>query len=180
MKAATTGLVCCLLLTSPPLLHNAAAQSTSATAPAISAATLQFVTQVAISDLFEIASARLALARGNDAQKAFANQMIEDHGKTSSELRQVIVTRGLKIDLPSQLDTAHQTTYEQLNDARGEDFQSLYSAQQVAAHQEAIAIFERYAQSGDIPELKDWAAKTLPALKHHLEMAQKLGGPARK
>ena len=34
---------------------------------------------------------------------------------------------------------------------------------------------ERYAQGGDNPELKAWAGKTLPALKHHLEMAENLG-----
>jgi putative membrane protein len=32
--------------------------------------------------------------------------------------------------------------------------------------------FERYAKGGDDPKLKDWAGKTLPALQHHLEMAQ--------
>jgi Domain of unknown function (DUF4142) len=28
-----------------------------------------------------------------------------------------------------------------------------------------------YAKGGDDSKLKDWAAKTLPALRHHLEMA---------
>lgn len=174
MMKPTTALLSCLLLTSPGLIHGVAAQSNAATTPAISAATQQFITNVAISDLFEIASARLALARGTEPQKAFANQMIADHGKTSSELRQIIVVRSMNVDLPSQLDTAHQAKYDQLNDARGGDFGALYATQQVAAHKEAIANFDRYAKGGDVPELRDWAAKTLPALNHHLEMAQKL------
>jgi putative membrane protein len=37
-----------------------------------------------------------------------------------------------------------------------------------------VSLFERYANGGDNPDLKAWAGKTLPALKHHLEMAQKL------
>lgn len=179
MKTATALVLGGLLAASPSYVQTAAAQSTAAQAPAISPATQQFVNKVAISDLFEIATARLALARGTDAQKAFANQMIQDHGKTSSELRQVIVVRGLKIDIPSQLDSAHQAKYEQLNDARGDDFGAAYAKQQIAAHQEAIALFQRYAQNGDMPELKEWAAKTLPALNHHLEMAQKLDGAAK-
>ncbi|MCG6206398.1 DUF4142 domain-containing protein [Rhodopseudomonas sp. HC1] len=177
MKTTTALVLSCLLVAAPPMVQTAAAQSSSAQAPAISTATQQFITQVGISDLFEIASSRLALARGTDAQKGYANQMIEDHGKTSSELRQLIVVRGLKIDIPSQLDSAHQGKYDQLNNARGEDFHALYASQQVAAHKDAIALFQRYAQDGDLPELKDWAAKTLPALNHHLEMAQKLTGP---
>ena len=45
---------------------------------------------------------------------------------------------------------------------------------QVSAHKDAVSLFERYAKSGDDPKLKDWAGKTLPALQHHLQMAQDL------
>src|SRR5436853_3961908 len=50
---------------------------------------------------------------------------------------------------------------------------------QLQAHQEAVDLFTRYSASGDNNELKSWAAKTLPKLKEHLAMAQKLdqGGP---
>lgn len=37
-----------------------------------------------------------------------------------------------------------------------------------------MSLFERYAKGGDNPALKEWAGKTLPALQHHLEMAQNL------
>jgi putative membrane protein len=40
--------------------------------------------------------------------------------------------------------------------------------------QGCVSLFERYAKGGDNAHLKDWAGKTLPALKHHLEMAQNL------
>ncbi len=39
---------------------------------------------------------------------------------------------------------------------------------------DAVALFEAYAKSGDDPELKSWAAKTLPHLKEHLSIAKKL------
>jgi len=45
---------------------------------------------------------------------------------------------------------------------------------QVSAHKDAVSLFERYGKVGDNAKLKDWASKTLPALKHHLEMAQAL------
>ena len=45
---------------------------------------------------------------------------------------------------------------------------------QVSAHKDAVSLFERYAKGGDDPKLKDWAGKTLPALQHHLEMAQEM------
>jgi Domain of unknown function (DUF4142) len=43
---------------------------------------------------------------------------------------------------------------------------------QVSAHKDAVSLFERYAKGGENAEPKDWAGKTLPALKHHLELAE--------
>jgi putative membrane protein len=37
-----------------------------------------------------------------------------------------------------------------------------------------VSLFERYAKGGDNAALKDWAGKTLPALQHHLQMAEGL------
>jgi len=42
------------------------------------------------------------------------------------------------------------------------------------AHEDAVSLFERYSKGGDNADLKNWAGKTLPALKHHLEMAKAL------
>jgi putative membrane protein len=44
----------------------------------------------------------------------------------------------------------------------------------VSAHKDAVSLFERYAKGGENSKLKGWAGKTLPALQHHLEMAQAL------
>ena len=56
----------------------------------------------------------------------------------------------------------------------GKDFDQSYDQAQVKGHKDAVALFEAYAKSGDDPELKSWAAKTLPHLKEHLSMAEKL------
>jgi putative membrane protein len=49
-----------------------------------------------------------------------------------------------------------------------------YRAVQVDAHEDAVSLFQRYAKGGDSETLKAWAAKTLPALQHHLDMAKAL------
>jgi putative membrane protein len=124
--------------------------------------------------MFEIASSKVAQSQGNPAEKKFAEQMITDHTKTSSELKRLVTGGALKVELPSQLDSAHQSKLDKLNQAKGEEFSSTYASQQVSAHKDAVSLFERYAKGGDQAELKDWAGKTLPALKHHLEMAEQL------
>ena len=48
----------------------------------------EFVNKVAISDMFEIQSSQLALSKQADADtKPFAEKMVQDHQKTSSELK---------------------------------------------------------------------------------------------
>ena len=45
---------------------------------------------------------------------------------------------------------------------------------QLQAHKEAVELFSEYAKDGDNSELKSWAGQTLPHLKEHLAMAEKL------
>jgi putative membrane protein len=74
--------------------------------------------------------------------------------------------------IPTVLDGSSQKKLDKLRDAKPEDFASEYDPMQVSAHKDAVSLFQRYAKGGDDAKLKDWAAKTLPALEHHLKMAQ--------
>ena len=85
-----------------------------------------------------------------------------------------MVPADLKAALPAALDDASEKKLAKLRDAKAEDFASVYDPMQVSAHKDAVSLFERYAGGGDNPKLQEWAGKTLPALKHHLEMAQAL------
>ena len=111
--------------------------------------------------------------KGNAEEKKFAEMMLADHTKTSTELKSM-VPANLKAALPTALDDASQKKITKLRDAKPENFASEYDSMQVSAHKDAVSLFERYANGGEDPKLKDWAGKTLPALKHHLEMAQAL------
>jgi putative membrane protein len=133
--------------------------------------TADFIKEAATSDMLEIDSSKLAQQKGNATEKTFAGQMITDHTKTSSELKSM-VSGDLKAAIPTALDDSSQKKLDKLRDAKPEDFASEYDPMQVSAHKDAVSLFERYAKGGDDPKLKDWAAKTLPALQHHLEMAQ--------
>jgi putative membrane protein len=124
--------------------------------------------------MFEISSNKLAEDKGNAAEKSFASMMVTDHTKTSSELKGLVSSGKVKAELPTALDSSHQSKLDKLKDLSGKDFSSNFDSYQVSAHKDAVSLFERYAKGGDNADLKDWAGKTLPALKHHLEMAEKL------
>jgi len=90
------------------------------------------------------------------------------------ELRSLVDGGKVKATLPSGLDAEHQKMLDDLKMKNGKEFDQSYDEIQVKAHQDAVALFNVYAKSGDDPELKKWAAKTLPNLQRHLTMAQKL------
>ena len=140
----------------------------------IAPTTPDFVKEVAISDMFEIESSKLAEQKGNASEKTFASQMITDHTKTSNELRGLVTDGKVKAELPTTLDSSRQSKLDKLKGATGKDFSSDFDSDQVSAHKDAVSLFERYAKSGDNADLKDWAGKTLPTLKHHLDMAENL------
>jgi putative membrane protein len=135
--------------------------------------TEDFVKEAAVSDMFEIESSRLATTKGDAATKAFAAQMVTDHTKTSSELK-TAVTGDSGLQIPTALDDSHQSKLDKLKGLSGADFAKEYRSVQVSAHKSAVSLFKRYADGGEDAKLKAWAAKTLPALQHHLEMAEAL------
>jgi putative membrane protein len=63
------------------------------------------VSKIAISDMFEVQSSQLALAKQADAD---TEKMIQDHQKTSSELKALVDGGKVKATLPTALDTQHQ------------------------------------------------------------------------
>jgi putative membrane protein len=164
----------CVLLAGPALAQSAGEKTGVNSVLGISPTTPDFVKEVATSDMFEIQSSTLAQDKGNAAAKSFAGQMIADHTKTSTELKQLVSSGKVQADVPTVLDSSHQSKLDKLKDASGKDFSPDYASDQVSAHKDAVSLFERYAKGGDNSDLKDWAGKTLPALKHHLEMAEGL------
>lgn len=165
----------CILMAAPAYAQSVGEKSGINSALGVSPSTEDFVKEVAISDMFEIEASKLAQQKGNTEEKTFASHMVTDHGKTSTELKGLVSGGKVKAELPKALDSSHRSKLDTLKGASGKDFSSEFDAIQVSAHKDAVDLFERYSKGGDNADLKNWAGKTLPALKHHLEMAQDLG-----
>jgi putative membrane protein len=135
----------------------------------------EFARKVAISDKMEIQSSQLVLSRNPDSDtKPFAEKMVKDHQETSAELKAMVDSGKVKATLPTALDAEHEKKLDELKAKSGKDFDSAYDHMQLQAHEEAVELFEQYARDGDNPDLKAWAAKTLPHLQEHLAMAKRL------
>jgi putative membrane protein len=133
----------------------------------------QFATTAGVSNLFEIASSKVALTKAQNADvKTFAQRMIDDHTKAGDEM--AIAAKSDNVAPPADLDQANQAKLDQMNGLSGDAFDKAYSAAQLQAHADAVALFQGYAANGNPGALKDFAAKTLPTLQMHYAMAQKL------
>lgn len=169
-----TVLICSLLLSTATFGQSLGERTGANSALGVAPSTSDFVKQAAMSDMMEIESSKLAAERGSAAQKSFAQQMISAHTKTSTELKAIVAKEKVNAELPTALDDSHKSKLDDLKSAKPDIFATDYTLLQVSAHKDAVSLFERYAKGGEDAGLKAWAGKTLPDLKHHLEMAEKL------
>jgi len=133
-----------------------------------------FVTKATIANMFEIEEAKVAVktAKNPDVKK-FAQQMITDHTKAGTEMK-AVVAKVQGVTAPTALDDAHQSKLDDLKKKTGDDFDQDYVSDQKGAHGDAVSLFKNYADNGTDPDLKAFAAKTLPTLQAHKDMIDKM------
>ena len=169
-----TALAVCLALTGPAMAQSVGEKTGVNSLIGLAPSTQDFVTQAAISDLFEEQSSQLAAERADEKTKAFAKKMIEDHKKTTGDLKSMVKGGKVKADLPTALDSSNQSKLDKLKDLKGDDFTKQYRDDQLTAHKNAVDLFQRYAEGGENADLKAWAGKTKPHLDEHLKAAEAL------
>jgi putative membrane protein len=157
-----------VLAVDPPA--PAKAQDTKAAVPA---SDQQFALKAALAGHAEVAAGKLAQSRGTADVQKFGAQMVEDHSKAGAELKQIADAKGMK--LPDGPDAAQKALGARLERLQGPEFDHFYVQEAgVKDHKAAVDLFSAEANNGKDPELKAFAAKTLPTIKHHYQMAQDL------
>lgn len=145
---------------------------------AVSAAELarkdkQFIEKAAESGYLEIEASRMAATKASHADiKSFASMMVTDHTAVDTELKSLASSKSVTIPaqptrgVKSKLDSLAKRT-------DGADFDKKYADDiAVDAHKDAVKLFESTAKDAKDPDIKAFAAKTLPSLKAHLEKGQ--------
>ena len=128
-----------------------------------------FAVAAAIGGVSEVAIAQLGAQKATDPElKKFSQQMVQEHTRMNSELTQLASSR--QIALPTTLDPKSQFCAQSLAGLSGEKFDRCYAKAQLVIHMDSVAMFEAEAERGQDPEIKAWAARTLPHIKQHLAM----------
>lgn len=130
----------------------------------------KFVEEAAHGGMAEVELGRLAQQRAADSQvKAFGERMVVDHGKANDELMQLVSARGLQLPEP---DRGHMKDAERLGKLSGSKFDMAYMKHMLDDHKKDVAAFQKASRSAKDPEIRAFAAKTLPTLQAHLLQAQ--------
>jgi putative membrane protein len=100
--------------------------------------------------------------------KAFGEMMVRDHTKANGELQSILKGKNYS----SQKMDKQENHMASLKTQTGKDFDRAYMKMMVKDHDKDIDLFAKESNSGKDSQLKDFARKTLPVLKMHLDSAK--------
>ncbi|HZG52895.1 MAG TPA: DUF4142 domain-containing protein [Pyrinomonadaceae bacterium] len=179
--ALSAAIMCTMLLAA-----TAAAQNTNSDSPGMNAgggkmamvgsADRKFAMTAAMGGMAEVEMARMALTKASsDAVKQYAQKMIDDHTAANAELMQIASTKGIR--LPTAPDAKHRAMMAKMGRLSGAEFDRQYIMMAGHKdHQKMEKLFRDESMRGRDADLKAFAAKTLPVVQLHLQMARDLHG----
>lgn len=133
-----------------------------------------FIKKAANGGMTEVELGKIASDKGQKQDvKDFGQRMVKDHGKANDDLKSV--ASKMNVEVPDKVNAKHQATIDKFSKMSGESFDAAYVKQMVKDHKTTVADFES-AQNEVNEDLKKFITDTLPVLKEHYEMAQKMEG----
>ena len=132
----------------------------------------EFLITAARTDLIEAHEGQMAEKQASHADvKDLGKTLVQDHTQSYQQLTALAAKTGVSI--PKGIDAAKDRTIAQLAPLKGARFDHQFTAYEIAGEQRAIAVFKREAEHGEDADVKAYAAKIVPVLEKHLQLAQK-------
>ena len=141
--------------------------------PPLASNDASFVQMAAQGGMAEVQMGQLADQTSKSKKvKMFAEQMVKDHTPANEQLKQLATAKGAT--LPTGLSDEQNKTLTMLQGEKGRKFDRDYAAAQVQGHSDMLEAFQTEAASGTDPDLKSFAAQTVPTIQQHLAEAKTL------
>jgi putative membrane protein len=148
-------------------------ENTQATSRQSRMADQEFAKKAAQGSMAEVKLGQLAEEQAQSEEvKKFGKRMVEDHTKASDNLKEAAMKEN--IQLPTDLDPKDEAEYERLSKLSGPQFDKAYARVMIKDHEQDIAEFRHESTSGQKPDIKHFAAETLPTLQSHLKEARQM------
>jgi predicted outer membrane protein len=151
-----------------------AAAGTAASGAKLSASDEKAVKDMAMADMAEVETGKLALSKSQNADvKAFAQQMVDDHGQALTKVQALAQARG--VTLPTELDAKHKAMSAKLEKLSGDAFDKAYMANAgVKDHKDTKSKLASDAKKIKDPDVKALADQHMPVVEQHLKSAQQM------
>jgi putative membrane protein len=108
----------------------------------------------------------------NPEVQRFASRMVRDHSKIDVKLTALASSKG--VQLPDGKGLMNDATYLELKVLSGKEFDKAYVKAMVADHKDDVSSFEKQSADAQDPDVKSFAARTLPMLQEHLNIIEKI------
>jgi len=136
---------------------------------------MSFINAAGPSGQFEIQTSQIALQKArSSAVRAYAQQMIDDHTKTTQQLTQLAASKGAT--LSQGLDPTQDRLLAAVLTAGPGSFDHTYLNGQVTGHTTTVTTFNDEVNSGQDADIKAFAQQNLPTVQQHLADARRLAG----
>lgn len=139
----------------------------------LSNADRKFVRTAAEDSIAEISAAKLVDARTNNpAVKNACERMIMDHTQALDQIREL--AQNHNITLPTSPNAHHKAFLRKLRLDSVFQMNRDFTNDQVKGHKEDIANFRKEARDGSALDVRDWASETVPTLRNHEDIWQRV------
>lgn len=139
----------------------------------------RFLKEAAASGRFELDASKLALSRSSDPQvRSLAATLVNHHGGAQPRLQKMLAVRHMA---PPMLANEQRRALNRLARLHGSRFDREWlESVALRSQQDAVAAYEKAAQSARDPALRSWLEQVLPTLRWQLQAAERLSGAGTK
>ncbi len=139
----------------------------------ISSAEEKFIKNVSQGGMMKVELGKFAVRWGFSKEvKQLGKMLVKDHTALNKEVAKLASKK--KIQLAKQLDEDHKEGFDKVAGFAGREFDEEYVEAMIDAHESEIKDFEDMAEDAEDPQVKQFAIKTLPTVRKHLEQVENL------
>ena len=163
-------------LIAPALATGQEATGTGAATPTatdVQQADMEFATKAAAAGKAEVELAKIGTEKATDPDvKTFADRLVQDHTKANDQLAQTMQAKSMEAPAEGSADAKAES--DRIATLSGSEFDREFMMHWVSSHEKGIELYSSEAETGQDPELKQFAADTLPTLREHLDEATRI------
>jgi putative membrane protein len=158
------------------LLVGSAAPAAPTRLPWAATSGFHFIHEIVAADNFRAAAGGLAIKKSPSPDvREFGRMLWQGSIANTRRLKWSLTHADPYVVLPERVSPRYMFVIDELVFANDDAFDRRFIAQQTASLRQTLALTQAYARYGDDFELKEYAARSLPAIQLQLDLVIEIG-----